>query len=575
MILGKREFPIGDSLLLKTKNMNRKLFFLFVSFIAFFAACSDDKGSETPPAPETLALIEVRIGDQSNLFSFTDTDPAEKIVLAFSTALDRSTVADNITLKETSGSNVAVDFGYDGENSLTVTPVKELKSYASYSLILQTGLRSDQGAEIASGKVITISTGMNLSDKFDRIDDQALLDLVQEHTFRYFWDFGHPSSGMARERSSSGDVVTTGGSGFGMMAMVVAAERGFVSRSEAAERVGKIVDFLSTKAARFRGAFPHWLNGQTGAVQPFSDDDNGADLVETALLMQGLLTARAYFDEADAAETTLRDDITKLWEAVEWDFFTKEGAEQQLYWHWSPDRGWKMNMPVSGWNEALIVYVLAASSPTHPISKAVYDTGWARDGSFRNGRQYYDVTLPLGSEMGGPLFFSQYSFLGLDPRGLSDAYAEYWEQNRAHTLINYRYCVDNPKGYAGYGTECWGLTASDGDKGYSAWSPTNDSGVIAPTAALSAMPYTPEESLAALHFYYYKLGDKLWGKYGFIDSFNLTAGWFDTGMHIAIDQGPIVVMIENHRSGLPWRLFMSDADVQGGLARLGFTVQNH
>ncbi len=554
-------------------NRIRTLLFAPLAMLAA-AACSDDKGGETPPPADPLTLTEVRIGTQSDLFAFEGVDPAEKIVLVFSARLDRSTLAANISLTEAAGSAVAVDFDYDSEYTLTVAPAAELKSYGSYSLVVRTGLRSDRGEPISTGKVITIQTAMNRSDKFDRIGDDELLDLVQERTFRYFWDFGHPASGLARERSSSGDVVTAGGSGFGVMAMIVAAERGFVSRAEAAERVAKIVDFLSTKAARFHGAFPHWLNGQTGSVQHFSDDDNGADLVETALLMQGLLTARAYFDGGEDAERHIREGITALWEAVEWDFFTKEGAEEQLYWHWSPDKGWKINMAVSGWNEALIVYVLAASSPTHPISKEVYDTGWARGGAIRNGNSYYDITLPLGSATGGPLFFSHYSFLGLDPRGLSDAYADYWKQNVAHTQINYSYCVDNPKQYAGYGPECWGLTASDGDSGYGAWSPANDTGVIAPTAALSAMPYTPEESMAALRFYYYKLGDKLWGEYGFIDSFNLTKGWFDTGMHLAIDQGPVVVMIENHRTGLPWRLFMSDEDLQRGLAALGFTVGN-
>lgn len=553
--------------------MKRTILFLSSVLLAGFSAgCSNDSGTQGGDI-ELLTLTAVRIGSQSDLFALEQVDPQAPIELDFTTALDATTIEANIELQDASEKAVALDYTYDGTTSLILTPHNGLNSYARYTLIVRPDLQSDLGAKITTGKVISITTGENTDDKFDRIDDEELLDLVQEKTFRYFWDYAHPTSGLARERSGSGHTVTTGGSGFGVMAMIVAAERGFITRTEAAERIARMVDFLM-HADRFHGAFPHWLNGETGAVQPFSADDDGADLVETALLMEGLLTARAYFDGTDATETAIRTGITTLWEEVEWDFFTKEGSEQQLYWHWSPNKGWAMNLPVAGWNEALIVYVLAASSPTHPISKEVYDTGWARNGSFRNGEMFYDITLPLGEAMGGPLFYAHYSFLGLDPRGLSDAYANYWDQCVAHAQINYRYCVDNPKQYAGYGTECWGLTASDGDTGYSAWSPTNDSGVIAPTAALSSMPYTPEESMAALRHFYYKLGDKLWGDYGFIDSFNLSKGWFDTGMHIAIDQGPIVIMIENHRTGLVWKNFMSDPDVQRGLQRLGFTTDN-
>jgi hypothetical protein len=153
---------------------------------------------------------------------------------------------------------------------------------------------------------------------------------------------------------------------------------------------------------------------------------------------------------------------------------------------------------------------------------------------------------------------------------LTDQYADYWEQNKNHTLINYSYCVANPRGYSGYGPDCWGLTASDGDKGYSAHSPTNDRGVIAPTAALSSMPYTPEESRRALEFFYYKLGDKLWSDYGFYDAFNLSEQWFDN-QHIAIDQGPIIIMMENYRSGLLWSLFMADPDIKESMKRIGFS----
>lgn len=553
--------------------MKRFPLYLFSLSVLALAGCGGDSADDGGgPAGDRLALRAVTIGDRSGLSDFDDVAPDAAIVLDFTAALDASTVGANIYLLDAGGAKVAAADRYDGAERVTLEPSAVLNSYADYRLIVNSGLRSAAGEPIVTGKVIRIRTGLDTRDKFPQISDEELLDKVQQQTFRYFWEGAEPVSGMARERTTSGSTVTTGGTGFGVMAMTVAAERGFVGRSEACARVQRIVTFLAERATSYHGAFSHWIDGQTGRTLPFSADDDGADLVETALLFEGLLTARAYFDGPDAAESRLRADITALWEAVEWDFFTKEGAENVLYWHWSPAKGWAMNMPIRGWNEALIVYVLAAASPTHPIGREVYAEGWARGGAMRNGRMFYDVVLPLGEDCGGPLFWAHYSFLGLDPRGLSDAYADYWEQVRSHTLINYRYCVANPERYAGYGPDCWGLTASDIPDGYTASSPTNDRGVIAPTAALSSMPYTPEESMAALRFFYYKLGDRLWSDYGFIDAFDLTAGWFDRGMHIAIDQGPIVVMIENHRTGLPWRLFMSDAEVRAGLARLGFTV---
>lgn len=542
----------------------------WLAVVLLCGGCGGDSGTGEPA--ESLALLSVTVGDRSGLSDFDGVLPGRTVALDFTESLDPATIDANIYLLDGAGGRVAAENRYDGGVRVTLRTDRPLRPFASYRLVVNSGLASAAGTKIRTGKVIGIRTGMDPSDKFPRIPDEELLTEVQRRTFRYFWDGAEPVSGMARERTTSGSTVTTGGTGFGIMAMTVAARRGFVTRGEACERVQRIVTFLSERATTYHGAFSHWIDGRTGATLPFSADDNGADLVETALLFEGLLTARAYFDGGDAAEERLRGDITRLWEAVEWDFFTREGTERVLYWHWSPDKGWTMNMPVRGWNEALIVYVLAASSPTHPIDREVYAAGWAQNGAMRNGRMFYDTLLPLGENFGGPLFWVHYSFLGLDPRRLSDAYADYWEQVLAHTRINYRYCVDNPKGYAGYGPDCWGLTASDIEGGYAASSPTADRGTIAPTAALSSMPYMPEESLNALRFFYYKLGDELWSDYGFIDAFDLTAGWFDTGMHIAIDQGPIVVMIENYRTGMPWQLFMSDGDVRSGLSRLGFRV---
>lgn len=404
------------------------------------------------------------------------------------------------------------------------------------------------------------------------LSDAALLDLVQRQTFRYFWDFAHPVSGMARERSNiaydyGDEVVTTGGTGFGIMSVLVATERKWIDRDTAARFLLKMVKFLS-KADAYHGVFPHWLHGATGNTIPFSRKDDGADLVETSFLLQGLLCARQYFNGDDQVERELRNRINWMWHDVEWNWFTRDG-EEVLYWHWSPNNGWAMNFPLRGFNECLVTYVLAASAERYPVSAAVYHRGWAQSNIFKNGRKFYGIELPLGFDYGGPLFFSHYSFLGLCPKGLKDQYADYWEQNRNHTLINRAYCIDNPKKFKGYGENSWGLTASDTYNGYAAHSPLEDHGTITPTAALSAFPYTPEYSMQALKHFYYDLGDKIWSEYGFVDAFNETQTWYAKS-HLAIDQGPIIVMIENYRSGLIWNLFMSCPEIQKGLAKLGF-----
>ncbi|WP_324676289.1 glucoamylase family protein [Hymenobacter sp. GOD-10R] len=404
------------------------------------------------------------------------------------------------------------------------------------------------------------------------LSDEKLLDEVQRQTFKYFWDFGHPVSGMARERSNESfdygdEVVTTGGTGFGLMAIIVAADRKWITREQAAERVLKIVNFL-WKADMYHGVFPHWMDGATGKTIRFSLKDDGGDLVETSFLYEGLICARQYFTKDTPTESQLRNKILWMWENVEWNWHT-QGGQNVLYWHWSPNNGWSMNHQIHGWNECLVTYVLAASSPKFAIDKKVYDQGWATGDYFKNGKKYLGTTLPLGFDYGGPLFFSHYSFLGIDPHGLKDQYADYWQQNQAHTRINYDYCVANPKKYKGYSKDSWGLTASDSYQGYAAHSPTEDLGVISPTAALSAMPYAPKESMMALKHFYNDLGDKIWGEYGFVDGFSEQHNWYAKS-YLAIDQGPIVGMIENHRTGLLWKLFMSSPDVQRGLKNLGF-----
>jgi len=476
---------------------------------------------------------------------------------------------DKITF--TGGNGVSYTHKFDNKSLyLTLFPGTPLSPFSLYRFNIDPG--RNLGGSIYESYMITFRTRLDTTPKFPLISDDSLLTLIQKKTFGYFWDHAHPVSGLSRERLGSGEIVTMGGSGFGLMALLVGIERNFITRQEGFERFNKIVTFLARpETDRFHGAFPHWMNGTTGKVIPFGTNDNGGDLVETAFLMQGLLTVREYFKNGNAAETAMCDAITTLWQNVEWDWYRKDN-QNILYWHWSPDHGWIINMGISGWNEALIIYVLAASSPTHSIPLSVYTQGWARNGAYpmRNNNTFYGIKLLLGENYGGPLFFAHYSFLGLDPRNLSDQYANYWTQNIAHSKINHAYCMADPKGYSGYADNCWGLTASDIPNGYSASSPTNDLGVIAPTAALSSFPYTPVESMKALKFFYYSIGDKLFGNYGFYDAFNLTSGWFASS-YIAIDQGPIVCMIENYRTGFLWNLFMSSPEVQAGLTKLGFS----
>jgi len=400
-----------------------------------------------------------------------------------------------------------------------------------------------------------------------------LLDLVQRQSFLYFWEGGHPSSGLARDRTGryadpADDKIAIGASGFAVIAIVVACERQWITRAEAVARIAKMLDLLEP-APCYHGMFPHFMNGRTGATIPFSRKDDGGDIVESAFLFQGLLCARAYFDRDDPAEQRLRNGITYLWNDAEWNWYTQDGRSA-LTWHWSPTNGFALNHDVRGWNECLITYVLAASSPTYPIGLAAYHDGYAESRTFLNRRVHEGIELPLGPDGGGPLFFSHYSFCGLDPRGLTDAYADYWQQNIAHTHINRLYCIRNPKRYKGYAANCWGLSASDSVQGYAAHAPDNDLGVISPTAALSSFPYAPEEAMAALRHFYDDLGDKLWGRYGFVDAFSEAHDWVaDT--YLGIDQGPIVAMIENYRSGLLWKLFMSVSEISKGLRALGFS----
>jgi hypothetical protein len=410
------------------------------------------------------------------------------------------------------------------------------------------------------------------------ITDDELLDLTQQETFKYFWDFAESNSGAARERyhpnnpSDSQNVVTTGGSGFGLMSIIVGIERGYVSRTEGVARLNQILDFFES-ADRFHGAWPHWINGSSGSVIPFSPQDNGGDIVETALFVQGLICVKEYLKNGSTEEQLVATQADNLWKGVEWNWYTQ--GQNALYWHWSPNNGFSINLELVGYNETLIAFIFGAASPDYAIPAEVYHQGYARSGAIVSSVMQYNIPLILdhaGSGT-GPLFWAHYSHLGLDPRNLSDQYANYWDLNTNHTNINYEHCVSNPNNYEAYGPNCWGLTASysrnsDGSVGYAAHDPQNDPGVISPTAAVSSIPYTPEKSLAAMHYFY---ENGLMGPAGFYDAFSPHYDNWVAERYLAIDQGPQIIMIENYRSQLLWNLFMQNEDVQNGLDALGFS----
>lgn len=547
-------------------KMRKVLFAALLFHTILIGACK--KGGDTPPTPPVgFSITSWDVDGVVNKDENNGTTKNPVIRLHFPAPIDRASVASAIALQTV---NYTVNY-QKGDSVLVIQPAPGLSFLSKYKLTVSNTLKSKAGGSLLFPVEIKLLTQYDPSDKFPRISDNELLDKVQLQTFKYFWDYGHPISGLARERSNATpETVTSGGSGFGIMAIPVAISRSFITRTAGLQRMQTIVSFLKDKAQKFHGAFPHWLNGTTGAIVPFSTYDNGADLVETSYLMAGLLTARQYFNGADVAETTLRAGINSILNDVEWNWF-RSNNQNVLYWHWSPNYGWQMNLKIQGWNEGLITYIMAATSTTYGISQAVYREGFARSGAMQNGGTYYGYQLPLGVSYGGPLFLAHYPFLGVNPNGLTDTYANYQAQVTNHTKINFEYCKTNPGNWYGYSNQCWGLTASDIPNGYNANEPRSDIGVISPTAAISSIPYTPTESLQALKFFYYTLGDKLWGEYGFKDAFSLHNPWF-ADSYLAIDQGPIIIMIENYRSGLVWNLFTSAPEVKAGMTALGFTA---
>jgi hypothetical protein len=404
------------------------------------------------------------------------------------------------------------------------------------------------------------------------LPDELLLEQVQRRCFDFFWEGADAATGLAPDRRSLSDPtrevpITIGGSGFGIMCLIVACERAWVAREAVLERLQRMLQFLGI-APTYHGVYSHFINTRTVQTVPLFPKDDGGDLVETSFLMMGLLCARQYFQRDTPQERQLRLQIDDLWDRTEWSWYTRQQNET-LYWHWSPNYAWDIGHAIHGWNECLITYVLAAASRRYAIDPVVYQRGYAAGPHFLNGQSYFGIQLPLGVPGGGPLFFAHYSFCGLDPWQLRDSYADYWQQNLAHVRINRAHCVANPLEHKGYGPNCWGLTASDDPGGYMAHAPDNDNGTLSPTAALASFPYVPQEAMQTLRHFLRTYAEKIWRRYGFVDAFCESQDWYaDT--FLAIDQGPIVIMIENYRSGLLWKLFMAVPEVQAGLRQLGF-----
>jgi exo beta-1,2-glucooligosaccharide sophorohydrolase (non-reducing end) len=424
------------------------------------------------------------------------------------------------------------------------------------------------------------------------LSDDELLTMLEEECFRYYWESAGPHSGLARENIPGNDsLIAIGASGFGIMALVVAIDRGFITRQQGIERLTKIVSFLE-KAPRYHGAWSHFMDDNTDASLPVFDMfDDAGDLVETAFLMEGLLSARQYLRQDDKQEKSLYQRISQLWETVEWDWYRRSPQSDALYWHWSPHWAWHINHRLTGFNEVMIVYLLAIASPTHSVPASLYYTGWAdnsaipgenasqqkssgEESEFLNGKTFFGIKLDVGAHS-NPLFFAHYSYMGFDARGIRDRFTDYFENNRNLARINRAYCIANPAHHIGYGPDDWGLTASDGPAGYVPHAPDaeHDTGTMTPTGALASFPYTPEASMAAFKHFYRDLGGRLWGIYGPRDAFNLDQNWF-APIYMGLNQLPVVVMVENYRTGLIWKLFMSNPEIRPMLDRIGF-VRDH
>ena len=543
--------------------------------------CSQDTADG---APHTLIIDEIRI-DGPEASAAGNLPPAPKNIRA--KGYERHVDVNWDAVAATSVERYIVYRSFDGKDFQPIgTQVRGINRYADFIGKPDQKAFYKVAASDRSYRQSRLSEAVSASTK--QLTDDELLTMLQEECFRYYWEGAHPKSGMTLENIPGDDrIIATGASGFGIMAVIVGVDRGFITRDQGLDRLTKIATFLRN-APRYHGVWSHFMDGATGKSLPVFDMfDNAGDLVETAFLMEGLLTARQYFRGPSEREKTLYENISYVWNTVEWDWYRRSAQSDALYWHWSPDFSWHINHRITGFNEAMIIYLLAIASPTHAVPPELYYTGWAGESKaavdyrkdwsnseegdhYVNGHTYEGIKLDVGVGSGGPLFFAHYSYMGFDPH-FRDRYANYFDNNRNLALINLGYCIRNPKHYKGYGANCWGLTASDGSSGYGAHAPDlqDDDGTMTPTGALASLPYTPEASMAALKHFYRDLGDPLWDVYGPRDAFNLETNWYSP-IFMGLNQAPITVMIENYRTGLIWKLFMSNPEIQPMLDGIGF-----
>lgn len=420
-------------------------------------------------------------------------------------------------------------------------------------------------------------------------EDEAMLDSIQKKTFLFFMGEHHPEWGIVRDRTASWAPASIASTGFGISSFAIGVERGWITRDEAAQITLNMMNFFVNSlqgpdalATGYKGFYYHFLRMDTGLREWRCELSS----VDTGLLMMGILFARNYYDRDNETENQIRSQGSLMLGNIEWDFMMMPDSgnyARQISMGWHPESGLH-KMGWSGYNEALFLYILAAGTGLENAKE-----------SYRSWLSSYKWQTPyegLSHVAFPPLFGHQFSHCFIDFRGLADEYMrdkgiDYFENSRRATRVQRQYAIDNPHGWVGYDSLCWGVTASDGpgDKynfgereflGYAGRGTSGpeynyfDDGTIAPYGPLSSLPFAPEIVIPTIRSINEKMGDKIWGRYGYYDSFNLTAGWVNDDF-IGIDQGPMLIMIENFRTGLVWNYVMNDPVIQKGLQTLGFS----